>query len=199
MRDKNLVGQAKTLNRNWVSDKVVLRGFSIDDISTHFKFGSNYDSESERLRGHLNFPLPKEKIEEIVKNRLARQGDTDDFWWIIEDKKDQVIGNIRTFNTIPQAGSFSYGIYIEKKYWGKGYAQEALRLVCNYFFGELRYQKLTTIVNSFNERSILFHLQFGFKKEGQIRRVQYSRGQHYDHIYFGITVEEYCKKYGKFY
>jgi len=182
-------------NNSWRGKYISLRGFSMDDIDRHFKFGRHYDSESERLRGHLRLPLPPEKVREVVSARLEKQGQSDDFWWIIEDHRENIVGNIRSFDCCPQPGTFSYGIFIEKKYWNRGYASEALILVCRFYFEELRYQKLTTIVNSFNERSILFHQRFGFVEEGRLRRMQFSKGLYYDHIYFGLLGEEFTALY----
>ena len=51
-------------------------------------------------------------------------------------------------------GTFRYGVAIRREHWRRGYASEAIRLVLAYFFRELRYQKLTSMVYSFNERSL---------------------------------------------
>lgn len=55
----------------------------------------------------------------------------------------------------------------------------------------MRYQKLTVLVYSFNERSLRFHEKFGFVFEGRVRRTVYTNGRHYDTIYVGLTCEEF--------
>ena len=59
-----------------------------------------------------------------------------------------------------------------------------------YFFRELRYQKCTALVYSFNERSIRFHEALGFKFEGRLRNMHYTNGAYFDELYFGLTRAE---------
>lgn len=59
-----------------------------------------------------------------------------------------------------------------------------------YFFRELRYQKCTALVYSFNDRSIHFHEAIGFRFEGRLRNMVYTDGQYFDEIYFGLTSAE---------
>jgi RimJ/RimL family protein N-acetyltransferase len=86
---------------------------------------------------------------------------------------------------------FKYAILIRRAYWGRGYARAAITLVLRYYFRELGYQKLTSMVYSFNEPSIRMHEKLGFVFEGRLRRTVYTNGRHYDTIYFGLTKEEF--------
>ena len=63
-------------------------------------------------------------------------------------------------------------------------------LVLRYYFRELRYQKATVRVYSFNEASIRLHEKLGFQHEGRIRRTVYTNGALCDEIVLGLTVEE---------
>ncbi|MFN8441618.1 MAG: GNAT family N-acetyltransferase [Caldilineaceae bacterium] len=76
-------------------------------------------------------------------------------------------------------------------YWRRGYATEAIKLVARFYFRELGYQKLTSLVYNFNERSLQMHEKFGFVFEGRLRRTAYTNGRHYDTIVFGMTSEEF--------
>ncbi len=75
------------------------------------------------------------------------------------------------------------------------YASEAIVLVLRYFFEELRYQKVTVTVYSFNAPSIRLHESLGFQREGCLRRTVFTQGQHFDEIFFGMTVEEFRARY----
>ncbi len=66
-----------------------------------------------------------------------------------------------------------------------------------YFFDELRYQKATVTVYSFNVASIRLHEKLGFQREGQIRRTVYTRGQYFDELFYGMTCEEFAERYGE--
>lgn len=93
--------------------------------------------------------------------------------------------------------SFSYGVAIRNEHQRKSYASEAIILVLRYYFQELRYQKVTTPVFSFNEASRRLHEQLGFQQEGRLRRKIFTRGQYFDEIVFGMTMEEFTEKYTK--
>ncbi|MGI8643788.1 MAG: GNAT family N-acetyltransferase, partial [Thermomicrobiales bacterium] len=56
---------------------------------------------------------------------------------------------------------------------------------------ELRYQKVTVQVYAFNESSIALHEQLGFQREGRLRRLVYTGGQHHDVLMYGLTREEF--------
>ncbi|HEX5943871.1 MAG TPA: GNAT family protein, partial [Anaerolineales bacterium] len=63
--------------------------------------------------------------------------------------------------------------------------------VLRYYFRELRYQKVTIMIYSFNERSIRLHEKLGFKLEGRLRRMVYTNGTFYDELFFGMIIEEF--------
>jgi RimJ/RimL family protein N-acetyltransferase len=92
-------------------------------------------------------------------------------------------------------GHFGYGLSIAKDHRRKGYASEAVLLLLRYFFQELRYQKVTIQVASFNQDSIGLHEHLGFQLEGRIRRAGFTGGQYWDELNYGLTVEEFQEKH----
>jgi RimJ/RimL family protein N-acetyltransferase len=77
----------------------------------------------------------------------------------------------------------------------KGYASEVILLVLKYYFEELRYQKVTVSIHSYNEASLKLHKHLGFIEEGRLRRMVYTRGQYFDTIWVGMRVEEFRERY----
>jgi RimJ/RimL family protein N-acetyltransferase len=63
-----------------------------------------------------------------------------------------------------------------------------------YYFEELRYQKVTVPVHGDNEPSIRLHEKLGFQREGTHRRMVYTQGRFVDILWFGMTVEEFHRK-----
>ncbi|HMA35504.1 MAG TPA: GNAT family protein, partial [Chloroflexia bacterium] len=57
-------------------------------------------------------------------------------------------------------------------------------------FDELRYQKLTVHVYSFNTPSLRLFEQLGFQLEGRLRRTIYTAGQYFDECIYGLTAAE---------
>ena len=116
---------------------------------------------------------------------------------MIENETGEVVGDLTTHNCDARVGSFSYGITIRRERRRCGYASEAIALVLRYYFRELRYQKATVTVYSFNEASARLHESLGFQLEGRIRRTVFTDGQRCDELIYGITAEEFAAGGGR--
>lgn len=187
----NLTKEAHIINNYWVGEKIRLRAVELRDIDSFFKAGFEADTDLDRYCDEIHFPQSKEKMRERIENAIKKEIENDEFWWIIEDKDGNAVGNINTFGCNKRVGTFRYGVGLEKSYWGKGYAKEAIKIVLRYYFRELRYQKVNAYVYSFNEKSLRLHESLGFQQEGRLRRMVYTNGDFYDEIYFGMTCEEF--------
>jgi len=109
---------------------------------------------------------------------------------VIENTQGVLVGSISTHDCNARAGTFSYGINIVAEHQKQGYAHAAIKLVLRYYFDELRYQKATVSVHSYNLASIALHEKLGFQREGTLRRMVFNRGKHFDVHWFGVTLEE---------
>jgi RimJ/RimL family protein N-acetyltransferase len=110
---------------------------------------------------------------------------------VIENNEGQHVGSIGTFECDPRVGTFKYWIVLMWRFWRQGYGSEAIKIVLRYYFRELRYQKVTSQIYSFNEPSLRLHEKLGFVREGRLRRMVYTNGQFYDQLMFGMTCEEF--------
>lgn len=106
------------------------------------------------------------------------------------------MGIINSHHCDRRVGCFEYGLAIHAEQRRKGYATEAVCLLVRYFFEELRYQKVTVDVFSYNVASIQLHEQLGFQLEGRLRRMLYTNGRYHDKLFYGMTQEEFKKRYG---
>jgi RimJ/RimL family protein N-acetyltransferase len=175
----------------WSGEKIRLRAVEPSDAGTFFKWSSDYDHESDRFCDEIHFPSSYDAMVGRVENKSKREPSNDEFMWIIENKEGIAVGCINTFDCNRRVGCFKYGLGIARDYWGKGYAKEAVNIVLRYYFRELRYQKVTVYIYSFNERSIKLHESLGFQYEGRTRRTAFTNGNYYDEIFYGMTCEEF--------
>ncbi|MDI7276723.1 MAG: GNAT family protein [Anaerolineae bacterium] len=173
----------------WQGELVRLRGVEPGDAEIHY--GWNRDSEMARGVDRAWFPTSKEHVRRWAERAAAQTGEGDEFHFEIENRDGEVVGSINSHHCDPRAGTFSYGVAIRREHQRHGYASEAILLLLRYFFQELRYQKVTVQVASFNEASIHLHEQLGFQHEGRLRRTVFTRGRHYDELVFGMTAEEF--------
>jgi RimJ/RimL family protein N-acetyltransferase len=178
------------MNTNfWRGQKIRLRAVEQKDLDELMSSTEEPDTEIDRRNSEISFPTWREKDrDELAEVRQRKDGS---FFWIIETLDGQTVGNIGTFDCDRRVGCFKYHIIVKRSLWGQGYGREAVMMVLRYYFRELRYQKCTIIIYSFNERSLRFHQKLGFQFEGRLRRVVYTNGNFYDEIYFGLTQEEF--------
>lgn len=173
----------------WQGKRIRLRAVEPSD----WKSFVEWDLDSDTARGAFFIPFPRseEAARRWAEQQAVQAPVNDNFRMVIEELDGKVVGTINTHSCEPRHGTFAYGIAVAKEYREKGYASEAITMVLRYFFRELRYQKATAHVYSFNEASMRLHESLGFKLEGRIRRMIYTGGEFYDDIIYGITVEEF--------
>ncbi|HYU75716.1 MAG TPA: GNAT family N-acetyltransferase [Ktedonobacteraceae bacterium] len=176
----------------WQGKQVRLRALEPGDWETYFAW--NQDDEQSRTLYWIPFPQSQEAVKRFAERASVERSEDDCFRFVIENRAGEVVGDLSTNHCDRRVGSFGYGINTKKEHRQKGYASEAILLVLRYYFQELRYQKVTVPVYSFNEPSIKLHEKLGFQQEGRIRRIVFTRGQYYDELMYGMTVEEFMDK-----
>ena len=100
-------------------------------------------------------------------------------------KDDILIGKIKISNIVD--GVFKSGIVgysIDKEYQGRGYMQEALKLVLKYSEEELELHRLEASVLIDNDKSKSVLMKCGFKEIGLNERYLFINGAWRDHITF---------------
>jgi RimJ/RimL family protein N-acetyltransferase len=181
----------KTADRNfWRGQTIRLRVIEQKDLDELLTSLEELDTELERYEDAIGFPLSREAERENLQKLAKQVGENDFLFCLIEDRQGQTVGYINSFDCVRRDGTFKYAIAIKHRFWRKGYGREAVMILLRYFFRELRYQKCTALVYSFNERSIRFHEALGFKFEGRLRNMHYTNGEYFDELYFGLTVAE---------
>ncbi|MBI1802073.1 MAG: GNAT family N-acetyltransferase [Chloroflexi bacterium] len=170
-------------------ERVRLRALRPDDWPAFEAFDA--DSELTRSLYFIPFPRSPERSRQWAAEQAMAEPKHDNFFWVIENQQGIVVGSINTHDCWPRNGTFEYGVCIGLEHRRQGYAGEAIRLILRYFFGELRYQKVTVRVYAFNEPSLRLHLKLGFQPEGRLRRMIFSRGEYHDVLLLGMTADEF--------
>jgi len=179
----------------WQGKTIRLRSIEPSDWETYFAW--DQDDEQARALYFIPFPSSQAGVKRFAEEATAKKPEGDNFRFVIENAEKEVVGDITTQNCNPRNGNYSWGVNIKQGHRRKGYASEALLLVMRYYFQELRYQKVTVTIYSFNEASVRLHECLGFQQEGRIRRAVFTRGQYFDELIYGLTREEYLAKHVK--
>jgi RimJ/RimL family protein N-acetyltransferase len=176
----------------WRGEKIRLRAVEQKDLDDCMNAPEEPDQWIDRANSEIDLPMWREKgRDELAATRDRKDG----AFWVIENNEGQDVGCIGTFECDQRVGTFKYFIIINRPFWRRGYASEAIKIVFSYYFRELRYQKVTSQVYAFNEPSQRMHEKLGFVQEGRLRRMVYTNGQFYDQLMLGMTCEEFDELY----
>jgi RimJ/RimL family protein N-acetyltransferase len=177
----------------WQGEKVRLRAIEPSDWETYFAW--NQDDEQARALNFIPFPQSQESVKRFAEKAALKEPEGDNFRFVIENTAQEVVGDITIYGCDQRTGNFSWGLNVKREHRRKGYASQALTLVMRYYFQELRYQKVTVPIHSFNEPSIKLHEKLGFQQEGCIRRAVFTEGRYFDELIYGLTREEFLAKH----
>lgn len=86
----------------------------------------------------------------------------------IINEKDVIIGFMDYRKQDMLSNVHAIGITIGKKFWGRGYGQECIRILCDYLFNELNAEKIIIEVIDKNVRAIKCYELCGFIKDKEI-------------------------------
>lgn len=178
----------------WEGKRVRLRAIEPSDWD---KFHQNdLDSEAARLCDIIYPPRSPEGTRSWTDRVASKEPQGDNLRLAIENQAGELVGSLNT-QSDSRNGTFKYGLAIFRNYWRKGFGSDAILVILRYFFEELRYQKVTGHVYSFNKGSIQLHERLGFEREGRLQNMVYTQGEYHDEIIYGLTREQYFSKKNK--
>lgn len=140
-------------------------------------------------------PASLEGEQEAVREILE---DNSHVFSIVDLKTDEAIGRCMFFNVDAINRTAMLGIVIgEKRRWGQGYGQEAVRLLLDYGFNLLNLNSVMLGTYSFNQRAIRCYEQVGFQRIGRRREARIIAGEKYDLILMDILADQFESPYIK--
>ena len=155
---------------------VTLRDYSINDVHRLVELANNVNV-SRYMSDTFPYPYTREDAE----------------WWItIGSKSNDMVNKVIEYygefvggiGIIPQAGwkkhSAEIGYWLGERYWGKGVATEALKLMSDMIFREMDYQKLYAQILSPNVASMSVMEKCGYVLEGILLKEVRKNGQLFD-------------------
>ncbi|MBD7916640.1 GNAT family N-acetyltransferase [Clostridium sp. Sa3CUN1] len=175
--------------RNYIvklkSKNLILKSFTPDcteELLDYYKRNKEHlkDYEPTRDNSFYTYEAQKELIIESYKNLMSGTGIDLGIY-----KADKLIGKIKISNIV--YGVFKSGIVgysIDEEYQGKGYMQEALKVVLKYAEEELELHRLEASVLTDNIKSKSVLLKCGFKEIGVNEKYLFINGAWRDHITF---------------
>jgi diamine N-acetyltransferase len=149
-----------------------------------------YQWENNPLVWHLSnttAPFSKHILKEYIENAKHDIYVTKQLRLIINTPKYGPIGCIDLFDFDPTNQRAGIGILIaDDQHRGKGYASEALEILCNYCFSTLHLHQLYCNINADNIKSINLFTKTGFTQSGNKQQWNRIQGGYVDELFFQL-------------
>jgi len=181
------------LSNYWQGNLIKLRSFEDKDLEKYINDRVNPDSKRQWCEDYIRFPFSPAEIKEQTEKYNSSLKDEDKRLFTIETLYGEYAGEISVWHTDRRNGTFKYGIFLDEKMRGKGYGKDALKIVLDFYFNELNYNKAQPDAYAFNNNSQKFHEKFGFVLEGVLRNQIYSRGEYHNLHCYGMLKNEFNK------
>jgi RimJ/RimL family protein N-acetyltransferase len=138
-------------------------------------------------------PYTLEKMQDILDEVSKNQSH---IFSIVNLETDTTIGRCLLFNIDHVNRQATLGIVIgEKEFWGKGYGQDAIKLLLDYGFNLLNLNSIMIGTFSFNERAQACFRKVGFKEIGRRREARIIGEKKFDLVLMDMVANEFESTY----
>lgn len=136
---------------------------------------------------YLPYRVRHETGPEFVARVLREQRRGEGFAYaVVRSGTTEPIGQIRLIDWSRHERSAELGYWLHRRWWGHGFATEAVRMLCRHGFATLGLHRITASVDVPNLTSIRVLEKAGFVREGTGRRAIRLRGRRVDVAEFGL-------------
>lgn len=175
-----------------VSEKIYIRRLEKEDIAGNYFQWLNDQAITKWMR-HGVFPNSYESMNAFYEQQA--RSTTEVVFAIVLQEQDRHIGNIGLSSINHLFRSAEIGIMIgETDCWGKGYAAEAIELICCHSFDRLNMNRLYAGAVDKNIGSIRAFEKVGFVREGISRQAYFCSGQYHDCVNLGLLYSDWLAR-----
>ncbi|OXB99427.1 MULTISPECIES: GNAT family N-acetyltransferase [Bacillus] len=157
------------------TQRLYLRQMKASDSLSMFKIWS--DPDITKFMNISNF-TDESQAKDMIQflNELAQNNKAIRFT-IIEKESNHIIGSCGYNSLDFENSKTGIGYDISKKFWGKGYAPEAISSLLDYAFTHLKLYRVEAKVEPANVNSIKVLEKLNFTFEGTLRKSEKSAGK----------------------
>ncbi|MFC7370334.1 GNAT family N-acetyltransferase [Fictibacillus iocasae] len=142
-------------------------------------------TSAQRSSEYYTLGGTKERIRSYTE---AAEKDYDYYFGIFKNDGNGLIGTINLFAVMRGSIQSAYvGYALDEKHNGQGYTTEAVKLVVDYSFNELKLHRLEAGVMPHNLGSLRVLEKAGFEREGLARKNVKINGKWEDHVQLAIV------------
>ncbi|GAB2613923.1 GNAT family N-acetyltransferase [Novilysobacter erysipheiresistens] len=172
--------------------RVRLRGFREDDLGDFYAVHSD-----PVVNRYWSFPAwtdPSQARDYFASAIGGRDADRMLCWAIADLDNDRLIGATTLFAINRPQGRAEVGYALSASHWGRGLAQEALRLVLGHAFDALELRRIEADIDPRNAGSCRLIERMGFVREGLLRERWCVAGEVSDSAIYGLLATDWRAK-----
>ncbi|WP_169818242.1 GNAT family N-acetyltransferase [Shimazuella kribbensis] len=112
-------------------------------------------------------PNSQVEIDLLVQKAINERDRGERLPFVVVNQSGQVVGSVSLLGFNQESERVEIGwVFFAQKFWGRGYASKALKLLVHYAIQELNAYRIQLTVMEGNDSSERMVLKLGFKKEG---------------------------------
>lgn len=173
------------------TERLRLRKFTLDDVDNMYDNWASDPETSKMMPWDVH--ETKDVTKKVVTSWIEEYEDPFKYNWIVELKENnEPIGSITVVKVSNRDETCEIGYCYGPKYWGNGYATEALRAVIEYLINDVGFRLVEAKHISDNPASGRVMQKAGMKKDTvlRLRAINKSTKEVNDLIIYSIIKEE---------
>jgi RimJ/RimL family protein N-acetyltransferase len=167
-----------------IGKKITLKPLKVEDAK--FTLELRYDIDANKALIGYPYPVNLENEKQWVEN-LYTKGSRESIYYAIEENSSKDFAgylSLQKINYINRNGDF--GIILLKRFRGKGYSTDAMKLFFSYIFEQINLRKIKLEVLKENNKAIKIYKDIGFKEEGIFKEHIYQDGKYKDLVLMSL-------------
>lgn len=178
----------------FASERLFYREFREADFSLYYSIFSNHEIMRYALweRADSEAAL-RPYFEQALKDNQTADLHRKTYEYAVFDcPTNHFVGfaEIEVFRKNLQSGTGEIGYFLLPESWGKGYAAEIAKRLCDFAFDSLQLHKVWASCNANNKRSEAIMKKAGMQKEGELREARYKNGRWDHELRYSILKKE---------
>lgn len=173
------------------TDRLILRKLTMGDVKAIF---SNWACDPDVTKFLTWQPYEDIRdLEKIIGSWVSRYNDDDFYFWgiVLKEDGDEPIGTISVVKMDESIGMVEIGYCISKKCWHSGVTSEALAALIDYFFKEIKVNRIQARHDTNNENSGKVMKKCGMQFEGIMRQAGLNNQGIVDSAIYAILSKDY--------
>ncbi|MFZ5979943.1 MAG: GNAT family N-acetyltransferase [Candidatus Zixiibacteriota bacterium] len=165
-----------------IGEEIYLRPATDQDIANTYHWFLQSELQSRSCRPVL-FRTATEAAEAYKKKEKSPD---EQKFMIVRIKDKTPVGTINFFNLNNLNRSTEFGLLIDPDEQQKGYATEAVRILCGYLFNYRGLNKIYAQTSGFNKAAVKLLQKTGFKRDGVLRQHYFHKGEFFDGYVYSL-------------